>query len=128
MVFTNGNTLVVYARGPGRLHLLSYQSNAHIPNHVGAIQTTTQDSAKITKFVISHSYTFERFAFFFEGPGEAVYSIGSSLQRQPVGKSWTQASVASWGSATITTADVSGQVPGAALRDEAITAFIVPDN
>ncbi|KIJ90915.1 hypothetical protein K443DRAFT_686406 [Laccaria amethystina LaAM-08-1] len=123
-VFVNGNTLVVSAIGPGKLHLLSYQSNAKIVNHVGFIPTTKTGE---TRFVISHSYTFERFAFFWEGSGEAVYGIGTSLVRQPVGKSWASASLASWGSPTITTANVTAQLTSAVTRDNAITAFIIPD-
>lgn len=123
-IFTNGQTLLVSTIGPGKLHLLSYQSNAKITNHVGYIPTT---KAGETRFVISHSYTFERFAFFWEGSGEAVYSVGTSLIRQPVGKSWDSASLASWGSPTITTANVTAQVTSAVVRNNAITAFIVPD-
>lgn len=123
-VFTNGNSLVVSTRGPGKIHLLSYQSNGKITNHVGSLATNNEGE---TRFLISHSYTFERFAFFFEGAGEAVYGMGSSLMRQPVGKSWNEASVASWGSASITTADVSAQVTSAVVRDNAITCFIIPD-
>jgi len=123
-VFVNGQTLVVSAIGPGKLHLLSYQSNSKIQNHVGYISTSKTGE---TRFVISHSYTFESFAFFWEGSSEAVYGIGTSLVRQPVGKSWDSASVASWGGATITTANVTSQVTSAATRDNQITAFIIPD-
>ena len=123
-IFTNGQTLVVSTIGPGKLHLLSYQSNAKIVNHVGYIPTSKTGE---TRFVISHSYTFERFAFFWEGSGEAVYSVGTSLVRSPVGKSWTSASLASWGSSSITTANVTSQVTSAVTRDNAITAFIIPD-
>ena len=123
-IFTNGQTLVVSAVGPGKLHLLSYQSNAKIVNHVGYIPTSKTGE---TRFVISHSYTFTKFAFFWEGSGEAVYGIGTSLVRSPVGKSWNSASLASWGSPTITTANVTSQVTSAVTRDNAITAFIIPD-
>ncbi|KAK7021906.1 hypothetical protein VNI00_017195 [Paramarasmius palmivorus] len=125
MVFTNGNTLTVYTQGPGKLHLLSFQSNGKLVNVIGTATTTSQG---VTKFIVSHSYTFERFAFFFEGAGEAVYSVGPSLLRQPVGRSWTGATLVKWESAEITTGDVSAQVPSAANRDEAVTAFIVYDN
>ncbi|KAK7023627.1 hypothetical protein VNI00_016589 [Paramarasmius palmivorus] len=125
MVFTNGNTLTVYVRGPGKLHLLAFQSNGRIPNHVGANSTTSQG---VTRFIVSHSYTFERFAFYFEGAGEAVYSVGPSLLRQPVGRSWTGATLVKWESPDITTADVSGQVSSAVVRDEKMAAFIVYDN
>ena len=123
-IFTNGQTLVVSAVGPGKLHLLSYESNAKIQNHVGYIPTNKTGE---TRFVISHSYTFTKFAFFWEGSGEAVYGVGTSLVRQPVGKSWTSASLASWGNPNITTANVTSQVTSAVTRDNQITAFIIPD-
>ncbi|KAK7021907.1 hypothetical protein VNI00_017196 [Paramarasmius palmivorus] len=122
-IFTNGNTLAVTVRGPGKLHLLSYQSNGKIGNVVGSLATTSQG---VTKYIISHSYTFERFAFFFDGAGEAVYSIGSGLARFPVnGKNWKEASLVSWGSASVTTGDVEAEASKAVNRDNMITAFIV---
>ena len=123
-IFTNGQTLVVSAIGPGKLHLLSYESNAKIVNHIGYIPTSKTGE---TRFLISHSYTFTKFAFFWEGSGEAVYGVGTSLVRQPVGKSWASASLASWGSPTITTANVTSQVTSAVTRNNEITAFIIPD-
>ncbi|KAK7017560.1 hypothetical protein VNI00_018574 [Paramarasmius palmivorus] len=121
-IFVYGNTLTVTARGPGKLHLLSYQSNAKLGNNVGTLETTSQG---ITQFVISHSYTYERFAFFFEGDGDAVYSIGSGLVRQPVGKNWKGASLVSWGSQSVETGDVDGIASKANNVDNMITAFIV---
>jgi hypothetical protein len=123
-IFTNGQTLVVTTTGPGKLNLLSYQSNGGVVNVVGSVSTS---KAGETRFLISHSYTFERFAFYWDGAGEAVYGIGASLLRQPVGRSWSNASLASWGSPAITTADVSVQVKTAVNRDNQITAFIIPD-
>lgn len=123
-IFTNGQSLVVTTTGPGRLHLLSYQSNGGVVNVVGFISTGTRGE---TRFLISHSYTFERFAFYWDGAGEAVYGIGASLFRRQVGNNWSNASVASWGSPTITTEDVSVQLKTAVNRDNQITAFIIPD-
>ena len=57
-IFTYGQTLVVSTIGPRKLHLLSYQSNAKIQNHVGYVPTNKTDE---TTFSISHSYTFEKF-------------------------------------------------------------------
>ena len=75
----------------------------------------------------SHSYTFERFAFYVEGATEAVVSLGSSLVRTPAGTSWARASTISWGSNSVGTGDVTSQVPSAVVRNGAITAFIVPE-
>ncbi|KAK7019202.1 hypothetical protein VNI00_018160 [Paramarasmius palmivorus] len=121
-IFTNGNTLTVTVRGPGELYLLSYQSNAQLGNNVGSLTTASEG---ITKFVISHSYTYERFAFFFAGEGEAVYSVGSGLLRRPVGKNWKEASLVSWGSESVTTEDVEEIASGANSVDGEGTMFIV---
>lgn len=123
-IFANGQTIVIATRGTGSVHLLSYQSNGGIPNHVG---TTTTTNDGVTRFIISHSYTFERFAFYWDGTGEAVYGIGAGLQRSPVGTSWDAASAVSWGQAAVTTANVTSFVSSAVVRDNKITCFIIPD-
>jgi len=123
-IFVNGQTLVVTTRGTGSLHLLSYQSNAGAPSAVGGIPTA---NTGVTRFLVSFSHTYERFAFYWDGQGEAVYGIGTGLQRLPVGKSWNSASAVSWGAATVTTVDATSLVPAAAVRDNATTAFIIPD-
>jgi len=123
-IFTNGLCLVVTVSGPGNVHLLSFQSNGGLQNVVGTVGTT---STGVTRFMLSHSYTFEEYAFYFDGTGEAVYGIGTDLARNPVGTSWTGASLATWGSPTITTADVSADVQSAVTRDNEITCFIIPD-
>ena len=124
-IFINGQTLVVTAIGPGKLHLFSYQSKKGYPDIVGAVTTS---KAGETRFLISHTYSYQRFAFHWEGAGEAVYGIGASLRREWVGPSWKNASLASWGSAGITMTDVSIPVQRAEkLPDNQITAFVIPD-
>jgi hypothetical protein len=122
-VFFSGTPLVVTTHGPGRLHLLTYDSVNKLPPVVGYTQTTATGE---TRFLISFSYYYVKYAFFFEGAGEAVWSIGSSLQRQLVGKSWADARVATWGQGAITTANVTSFLPGATNRDNEINAFIIP--
>lgn len=56
-----------------------------------------------------------------------MYRIGTSSRRQPVGRSWSQASGISWGAATVTTVDASSFVPGAAVRNGATTCFVIPE-
>ncbi|KAF8881498.1 mucin-binding lectin 1 [Infundibulicybe gibba] len=121
--FLNGEGVLVTARGPGKVHLLSYQSNGKITAHIGA---TTTNNTGITRFLISHSYTFERFAFYWEGEGEAVFGYGQSLVRTPLGKSWKEAAMISWGQ-NLTTGDASANVAGAVNRDGAVTCFILPE-
>ncbi|KAK7439370.1 hypothetical protein VKT23_017594 [Stygiomarasmius scandens] len=123
-LFTQGQTIIVVTRGPGKLHLLSYQSNNGSKEVVGSATTT---SAGITRFVVGFSHYFTRFAFIWDGEGEATYSVGNGLQRLPVGKSWNHASLAPWGGNEITTEDVSKVVPNAVNRDERTTCFVIPD-
>jgi len=123
MIFKDDQCLVVTTRGPGRLHLLSYQSNGGLTNNVGSRPTT---NSGVTRFMVSFSHTYERFAFIWDGDGEAVYGVGHGLKRLPVGKSWGQASAIEWGSSTVTTTDVSKLV-GPLSGNTNITCFIIPD-
>jgi len=123
-IFRNGNGVIVNAKGPGKLHLLSYGSNAKLQNHVGYIETT---ASGITRFIISFSYTFTRFAFYWEGSGEAAYGASDSLARYPMAKNWDNAAVVVWGSSSFTSADVKAEVATAVVRDGVVTAFIVPE-
>ncbi|KAJ7771508.1 hypothetical protein B0H16DRAFT_1513740 [Mycena metata] len=77
--------------------------------------------------MISHSYTFTGFAFYWDGTGEAVFSIGNELLRQPVGNSWTQAVNIPWSGQPATNSDVSGQLPAVVQRNNEATCFIIPD-
>lgn len=122
-IFTNGNNLVVDTLGPGNLHLLSY-NNPFVPNVVGITPTNHTDESR---FLISHSYYFENYAFFWDGKGEAVYGLGTGLERLPVGTSWTSASLVAWGSGDVTTGDVSSQISSATVVNNEITAFVIPD-
>jgi len=124
MIFSHDQCLVITTRGPGILYLLSYQNNAKGSDVVGS---KTTDQAGVTRFMISFSHHYERFAFMWEGKGEAVYGIGTGLQRLPVGRSWDQASAIPWGSATVNTADVKSIVAGAVDRTNLTTCFIIPD-
>ncbi|KAJ7621629.1 hypothetical protein DFH06DRAFT_1233134 [Mycena polygramma] len=124
--FMNGSGVLVTARGPGKIHLISYASNANLPNHVGTIVTTATAQSDETRFLISHSYTFTQFAFYWEGSGEAVYSIGDQLLRQPVGNSWAKSVAISYGGKAAATSDVSSQVASAVKRDNEVTCFVIP--
>ena len=123
-IFRNGNGVIVNARGAGKLHLLSYGSNSSLPNHVGYIETS---ATGITRFVISFAYTFTRFAFYWEGNGEAAYGAGESLARYPIATSWDKAVVVEWGSSSFTSGDVQAEVKKAVVRNGSVTAFIIPE-
>lgn len=103
-VFEASNSLMIITSGPGTLTLLTYAGAKGLSSVIGSKKTTT--SGTIRWFVgFSHNYT--RFAFMWEGGGQAVYRIGSTLLTEKVGTDWKSASLVSWGSGTITTADVS---------------------
>ena len=123
-IFTPGNELIVISRGPGALSLLSWQNNAGGSNVVGAIRTT---NAGLTRWVISFSHHYERFAFIWQGGGQAVYQIGRKLERTPVGTRWENASTVNWGASTVTTTNVSSIASSAVNRDELTTVYAIPD-
>jgi hypothetical protein len=127
-IFLNGNGVIVSARGPGSIHLISFASNGNLPNHIGTITTTPSTPDKVTRFIISHSYTFTKFAFYWDGAGQAVCGKGQDLVRQPVGNSWNVATCVDWGSANFTTQNVTTFTTSAVTRDNQVTCFIIPDN
>ncbi|KDR69481.1 hypothetical protein GALMADRAFT_1352495 [Galerina marginata CBS 339.88] len=118
-----GEGVIVATRGPGSVHLISYESNT-LPAHIGKITTS---SPGVTRFLISHSYTFTKFAFYWDGNGEAVCGKGQELGRQAVGKSWETATCADWGTSEFVTKDVTAFTASALPRDNGVTCFIIPD-
>jgi len=123
VIFEDGRCLVVTTRGKGSLHLFTYDSTLTSDNVVGSTPTT---NTGVTRFLVSFSHTYKRYAFFWDGAGEAVYGFGTSLQRKPVGTSWNHASEALRGASTITTTNVSLIVVKASKRNST-TCYIIPD-
>ncbi|KAH6907688.1 mucin-binding lectin 1 [Coprinopsis sp. MPI-PUGE-AT-0042] len=91
--------------------LLTWENNHNCPRVVGAVPTT---NTGLTRYMLSFSHNFLHFAFKWDGEGEAVYQIGSGLERKPVASS-------------VVTEDVSAHVSGALNRDGRTTAWIIPD-
>lgn len=123
-IFSYGRGIIVSAKGPGKVHLMSYASNASITSHIGSITT---DRPGVTRFIISHAYTFDKFAFYWEGSGEAVCGVGEDMSREPVGKSWKAATYVGWGEKSFSTKDVESSTTSAVNRDNLVTCFIIPD-
>ena len=123
-IFHNGNGITVNAAGPGKLHLLSYGNSVGSYNVVGYVETF---ASGVTRFLISHSHTYNRFAFYWEGNGEAVYGAGNSLVRMPVARNWRTATCVERGASFFTTHDVRGEVAKATIRNGQTTAFIIPE-
>ena len=130
-IFANGQGVIVSARGPGSLHLLTtnpvIDPNLALPV-VGAITTTPSMPDKITRFMISFSHNYTKFAFYWDGNGQAVYGEGQDLVRQPVGKGWDAATTVNWGSTSFSTEDVRTLQASATNRGNVTTIFIIPDN
>ncbi|KAF8958138.1 hypothetical protein BDZ97DRAFT_1668855 [Flammula alnicola] len=119
-----GQGVTVTTEGPGSIHLLTYASNAShaLPAVVG---TTTTTSPGTTRFIISHSYTFEKFAFYWDGAGTAVCGKGwEDVPVQPVGTSWAQATSADWSAYAFATTDVTSEATSAIDMANKITCFI----
>jgi len=124
-IFRNGNGVIVNAKGPGKLHLLTYGGiSANLGNVVGSVGTT---NSGITRFLISFSHNYTRFAFYWEGAGEAAYGTSESLARYPVAKNWDNAVVIHWGSPSFTSGNVNAEVNKAVGRDNQTTVFIIPE-
>ncbi|KAF8998863.1 hypothetical protein BDQ17DRAFT_1308953 [Cyathus striatus] len=132
MAFFNGYGVIVSARGPGNLHLVSYASINGLPNVFGSVSAKPNVTGNddVTRFMISHSYYYTKYAFYWDGPDEAVCGIGLDLIRSPVGTSWQQATMIDWGGANFTSGNVTSFVNDAASvqRDNDITAFVIPDH
>jgi len=123
-IFSADQVLTVTTFGPGKLTLLTYDGLYQLQANIGAKSTT---NAGQTRWLISFSHNYNGFAFIWDGKGQAVHRIGSSLLTGSVGTDWTNASVVNYGSSSVTQADVSSDVSGAINRDDATTFWVIPD-
>ncbi|KAJ7272896.1 hypothetical protein C8J57DRAFT_1128504, partial [Mycena rebaudengoi] len=130
IAFRNGTSPIVTTRGPGILHLLSFESNSRLPNVIGFTETT---NTGVTRFIISHSYTFTAsctaifsFSFYWEGADVAVWTVGDNLARQPLGNSWAEAVCIPWSGQAFSSTDVQAAAQSAVVRDNQVTCFIIP--
>jgi len=125
-VFHYGEGILITTEGPGKLHLYSYGSNAKLPGHYGFTETTCQG---VSHFVVSHSYTFTKYAIYWEGKGKAEYRIGQRPERKPVGRSWNEATWCKWGDTECYPLEVSpNYFQGAVKRDNEVTCFLLPEH
>ncbi|KAF6758034.1 mucin-binding lectin 1 [Ephemerocybe angulata] len=125
MLFTTGNEVTVITVGPGKLSLASWGSINSGQSTVGAVTTT---NAFLTKWLVSFSHCYTRFAFIWEGEGQAVYQIGNKAdERKPVGRSWDNASTHHWGTNTIAGENITSVIPTCVNRDNMTTLYMIPD-
>lgn len=92
-VFKDGRGILVTTHGPGKLHLYTYFPDASAKNiatgYQGALETHNHG---VTRFMIGKSYTFTHFGFYWEGHGQAEYSVGPLPEKHKVGRSWSDSS------------------------------------
>lgn len=81
-----------------------------------------------TRFLISFSHCYKRFAFYWEGNGEAVYGTSESFIRLPVGRSWGEATEADRETGVFSTVNVTREASIATRRDHETTVYIIPDS
>jgi hypothetical protein len=120
MSFPRGQGIVITARGPGKVRLLTYVNNGGIVEG-----TTTTNREEVTRFLISHS---EKLAFFWDGAHPASCTIGEDTSKVPVGTSWNAATCIAQNSSSFTTEDVSGDVGRAVNKGNLTTCFIIPSD
>ena len=126
-LFKNGNGIIVKARGPGRLYLFSASHKHGITDVVGFTETSVKHNNETTQFLISFSHCYNRFVFYWEGKGEAVFGSSDSLMRLPVGGSWHKGTEANQETGVISTVDIAKAASVATKRDHHTTVFIIPD-
>ncbi|KAI9507838.1 mucin-binding lectin 1 [Russula earlei] len=107
-IFVNGQSVNVTTWGPGHLYLYTGGSNVGAPSCVGGTATTNEG---ITRYIISFSHNFTKFAFYWAGQGEAVYHIDNHLVQEASREKLE-----------------GGELhPSALARDEETTVFVVHD-
>ncbi|KAF8583520.1 hypothetical protein K439DRAFT_53049 [Ramaria rubella] len=122
-VFSHGQGIIVTTHGPGKLHLYSYGSTGKPP---GVYGSTTTTRSGISHFLISHSYTYTKYAFYWDGKGPAEYHWGG--KKGPVGKNWNHSSWVHWGNAYIEPLEVSpNYFHGASHQENNVTCFLLPE-
>ncbi|KAK6978092.1 hypothetical protein R3P38DRAFT_2720330 [Favolaschia claudopus] len=128
MPYTNGIAPIVTVRGAGNLHHLSYGSDGGIVNCVGIMPApvAANDTNTVTNFLLGFAYSFEGFAFYWDGAGSAFWRIAGSPFTEPVGTSWSAATGVPWGSQIILGLNVQSEVAKAANEDNEVIVYIIP--
>lgn len=121
-IWAHGQAVIVTVTGPGKIHLLSYNPSMNHPTMVGTVQARPQGT---TRFLVSHSYGFFKYAFYWEGGGDAVASYGP-VNRTRVGNSWNEAICIDWGSSNFTFNDVTSNA-AVASENATVTCFVIPE-
>ncbi|KAJ7772350.1 hypothetical protein B0H16DRAFT_1305250 [Mycena metata] len=113
---------IVTVIGPGNFHHISYDSISALPSFVGMIPTS---SAGVTNFLLSFSFSYLSFAFYWDGDGPAFWREGNSSFELPVGTSWADAIGVPWSDEKILGLDVEAEVAAATTND--VPVYIIPE-
>ncbi|KAF8212599.1 hypothetical protein K438DRAFT_1707767 [Mycena galopus ATCC 62051] len=114
---------IVSVVGPGNIHHISYASNSGLANYVGKVPTTSEGE---TNFLLSFSFSYLSFAFYWDGAGPAFWREGNSSFQLPVGTSWTDATGVPWSDEIILGLNVEAEVAAATTND--VPVYIIPNN
>ena len=129
-VFSHGEGILVTTDGPGKLHLYTYGASnpklVYLPGQFGFVETTRNG---VSHFIISHSYYFTKYAFYWDGKGPAEFRIGQRPEKKHVGKDWNHSSWLKLGDKDIWPLEVSpNYFQGAVNKRNQITCFLLPED
>ncbi|KAJ7107501.1 hypothetical protein C8R44DRAFT_885494 [Mycena epipterygia] len=79
-----------------------------------------------TSFVLGFSYSYEGFAFYWDGAGPAFWRVANSSLQEPVGTSWAAATGVPWGSEIILGLNVEAQA--AEAQENTVTVFFASND
>ncbi|KAF7326764.1 hypothetical protein MVEN_02595400 [Mycena venus] len=129
MTYTNAMAPILTVYGPGNLHHIAYASNQGIENLVANLPITAGIDNR-TDIILGFSYSYNGFAFYWDGAGTAFWRIAASSPfTEPVGTSWANATSIPWGTEVVLGADVRAEVSAAGnLATGIIAAYIIPGN
>lgn len=115
------NTLMLMTSGSGTLYHISYGS---VLGYANTHRSKTINATGENRWVVGFSYTYNKYAFIWEGSGEATYRVGTGLSAFPVGRSWNNATTVNWDSPIVSNADATSLVTGPFLPE--LIAWIIP--
>jgi len=128
-IFIGDQVVTVTTVGSGTLSLLTYGSEElEDPALPAIVGSKTTNNAGETRWVISFSHAYFRWAFIWEGAGASYLRIGASTTTQSVGTSWEDATLIHWGDSTVTQGDATAALSGALNRDNATTFWVIPND
>ncbi|KAJ7612664.1 hypothetical protein FB45DRAFT_803218 [Roridomyces roridus] len=126
MTYSDGVAPIVTTYGPGNLHHLAYGTTQPFDDVMGFLTTTNENT---TNFLLSFSFGYPSYAFYWDGPGEAFWRVGSSTALEPVGTSWENATGVPLSGEVILGLNVASVAAKALDHGSGrILAFVIPED